>query len=110
MAGELAHHCDLLGLADGRLTLSLDPAAEHLRSPGIEEHLRVALEGALGGPLRLDVRVSRPSQETPAQRRTREQEERRQGALAAMESDLVAQRLREQLDAQWVAGSIEPTG
>ncbi len=110
MASELAHHCGFISLAEGRLTLSLDPAAEHLCSRGIEDSLRAALERVLGAPLRLEIQVSRPNQETPAQRRTREQEERRQAALGSMESDPVAQRLRDQLDAQWVPGSIEPTG
>ena len=109
MASELAHHCGFLGFADGRLGLSLDPTAEHLRSRGIEESLRAALEAVLGGPLKLEIRVSRPNQETPAQRRTREQEEHRQAALSSMESDPVAQRMRDQLDAQWIPGSIEPT-
>jgi DNA polymerase-3 subunit gamma/tau len=109
MASELAHHCGFLGLADGRLSLSLDPAAEHLRSRGIEESLRAALEAVIGGPLKLEIRVSRPSQETPAQRRDREQDERRQAAHDAMASDPVAQRLRDRLDAQWVPGSIEPS-
>ena len=109
MASELAHHCGFLGFADGRLSLSLDPTAEHLCSRGIEESLRAALESVLGGPLKLEIRVSRPIQETPAQRRTREQEERREAALGSMESDPVAQRLRDRLDAQWLPGSIEPT-
>jgi DNA polymerase III subunit gamma/tau len=109
MASELAHHCGFLAFAEGRLSLSLDPAAEHLGSRGIVDSLRGALEKALGGPLKLEIQVARPNQETPAQRRTRGQDERRQAALDAMESDPVAQRVREQLDAQWVPGSIEPT-
>jgi DNA polymerase-3 subunit gamma/tau len=89
--------------------LSLDPAAEHLRVPGAESRLREALERALGGPLKLDIRVARPEQETLAQRRAREADERREAAVATMEGDPVAQRLRERLDAEWVPGSIEPS-
>jgi len=109
MASQLAHNCGFLGLSDGRLVLSLDPAAEQLRSPGTEERLRAALEKALGGPLRLEIRVARPDQETPAQRRSRAQHERREAAVAVLEADPVASRLRQQLDGQWVPGSIEPT-
>jgi DNA polymerase-3 subunit gamma/tau len=106
---QLAHNCVLIEQTAGRLVLGLDPAAEQLRSEGTERRLREALEQALGGPLTLEIRVSRPEHETPAQRRAREHLEREQEARDSLEDDPVAQRLREQLDAQWVAGSIEPT-
>ena len=106
---QLAHNCTLVGWDARRLVLGLDPAAEQLRSPGTERRLREALEQALGGPLTLEIRVTSPEHETPAQRRTRERAEREQAARDSLEEDPVAQRLRDQLDAQWVAGSIEPT-
>ncbi len=106
---QLAHNCTLVGWDARELVLGLDPAAEQLRSPGTERRLREALEQALGGPLTLDIRVTSPEHETPAQRRTRERAEREQAARDSLEEDPVAQRLRDQLDAQWVAGSIEPT-
>ncbi len=109
IASQLAHNCGLLEWGEGRLVLSLDPAAEHLRVPGAESRLRDALERALGGPLKLDIRVARPEQETLAQRQAREADERREAAVATMEGDPVAQRLRERLDAEWVPGSIEPS-
>jgi DNA polymerase-3 subunit gamma/tau len=106
---QLAHNCTLVGWDARELVLGLDPAAEQLRSPGTERRLREALEQALGGPLTLEIRVTNPEHETPAQRRTRERAEREQSARDSLEEDPVAQRLRDQLDAQWVAGSIEPT-
>jgi DNA polymerase-3 subunit gamma/tau len=106
---QLAHNCTLIEHTAGRLVLGLDPAAEQLRSTGTERRLREALEQALDGPLNLEIRVSRPEHETPAQRRVRERAEREQAARDSLDEDPVAQRLREQLDAQWVAGSIEPT-
>jgi len=108
MASQLAHHCGFIELGEGRLTLSLDPGSEQLRSPGTEERLRAALETALGGPLRLEIRVLRPQDETPAQRRTREQEARAQAAQDCLAADPVGRRLRDQFDGQWVPGSIEP--
>ena len=108
IASQLAHHCGFIGLGEGRLTLSLDPGAEQLRSAGTEERLRAALEAALGGPLRLEIRIARPQQETPAQRRTREQDARAQAAQDTLAADPVARRLRDQFDGQWVPGSIEP--
>ena len=108
IASQLAHHCGFIALGEGRLTLSLDPGAEQLRSAGTEERLRAALEGALGAPLRLEIRIARPQQETPAQRRTREQDARVQAAQDTLAADPVARRLHDQFDGQWVPGSIEP--
>lgn len=108
IASQLAHHCGFIELGEGRLVLSLDPGAEQLRSPGTEERLRAALEVALGGPLRLEIRIARPQQETPAQRRDREQAARAQAAQETLASDPVSRRLQDQFDGQWVPGSIEP--
>jgi DNA polymerase-3 subunit gamma/tau len=108
IASQLAHHCGFIELGDGRLVLSLDPGAEQLRSPGTEERLRGALETALGGPLRLEIRITRPQQETPAQRRGREEAARAQAAQDTLASDPVGRRLQDQFDGQWVPGSIEP--
>ena len=108
IASQLAHHCGFIELGDGRLVLSLDPGAEQLCSPGTEERLRAALEGVLGAPLRLEIRIARPHQETPAQRRDREQVARAQAARETLASDPVSRRLQDQFDGQWVQGSIEP--
>ncbi len=109
MATQLAHHCVLVECAGERLVLSLDPTAEQLRSPRTEQRLREALEAALGRALRLEIQIAQPDQETPAQRRARELAERQRAAERSLEEDPVALRLREQLDAQWVPGSVEAT-
>jgi DNA polymerase III subunit gamma/tau len=109
IASQLAHNCTLLARSEGRLTLALDPAAEHLRARGAEKRLREALEALVGRPLQLDFQIVQPQHETPAQRRARELDERRRQAREAMENDPVALGLREQLDAQWVPGSVQPT-
>jgi len=109
IASQLAHNCTLLDWTAGRLTLALDPTAEQLRSRGTEQRLREALEGALGVPVQIDIQVARPQQETPAQRRLREGEERQSRAQETMDNDPVVLGLREQLDAQWVPGSVQPT-
>jgi DNA polymerase III subunit gamma/tau len=108
IASQIAHHCDLKGWADGRLSLGLDPAAEHLRSPGAESRLHAALEKTMGTAVKLDIHVARPQRETLAQRREREAGERRRGAVSAMEEDPVARAMQDELDASWIAGSIEP--
>jgi DNA polymerase-3 subunit gamma/tau len=108
IASQIAHHCDLEEWSNGRLVLSLDPTAEQLRSPGAEARLRAALQDALGGPLRLELKVRRPERETLARRREREAEERRVAAVAGMEADPHARRIIDDFDAEWVPESIGP--
>lgn len=109
IASQLAHHCTLLDWSGGRLSVALDPAAEQLRSRGTEQRLRDALETALGVPVQLEIQIARPQQETPAQRRVREGEERQRRAQETLDNDPVALRLREQLNAQLIPGSVQPT-
>jgi DNA polymerase-3 subunit gamma/tau len=109
VARQLAHNCTLVAWTGERLTLALDPTAEQLRARGTEQRLREALERSLGVPVQLELQVARPQQETPAQRRIREGEERQRQAEETMDQDPVALRLREQLDAEWVPGSVRPS-
>jgi DNA polymerase-3 subunit gamma/tau len=108
IASQIAHHCDLKGWEAGQLSLSLDPTAEHLRSPSAESRLHAALEKTLGVAVKLDIQVARPQRETLAQRREREAGERRQAAIAAMDGDPIARAMQDELDASWIPGSIEP--
>lgn len=108
IASQLAHHCTLIAWNAGRLSLALDPTAEQLRSRGTEQRLREALEVALGVPVQLEIQIARPQQETPAQRRLREADERQRQAQESMDQDPVALRLREQLGAQLIQGSVQP--
>ncbi|EGV27745.1 DNA polymerase III, subunits gamma and tau [Thiorhodococcus drewsii AZ1] len=108
IAGQLAHNCGFVEWEQGRLVLSLDPAAEHLRVASAESRLREALARLLGDPLKLDIQVVRPQQETLAQRRVRETGERQRAAVQSMEGDCHAEQLREIFEAEWVPGSIVP--
>ncbi|NCA70953.1 MAG: DNA polymerase III subunit gamma/tau [Sphingobacteriia bacterium] len=109
IASQIAHHCAFKDWSDGRLTLTLDPTAESLRSAGAEARIKSALEQALGTAVRLEMQVARPRHETLAQRRERELGERRQAALETMAEDPIARSIREDFDADWITGSIEPT-
>ncbi|WP_041603656.1 DNA polymerase III subunit gamma/tau [Thioflavicoccus mobilis] len=109
MANELAHHCELIDW-DGRcLRLNLDVASQHVRVASAETRLREALGRALGVDLRLEICLSRPEGETPAQRRRRQATERQAEAQQTMEQDPVARSIREQFNAEWVPGSIKPS-
>ncbi|MBN2886447.1 MAG: DNA polymerase III subunit gamma/tau [Chromatiaceae bacterium] len=108
LAAELANHCALDAYAGGCLRLRLDPAAEHLNIASTQERLRLALEERLGQPLRIEIAVARPEQETLARRRQREAGERQREAEATLREDAVARALRDEFEADWVAGSIRP--
>lgn len=109
VASQLARNCQLADWDGQRLSLTLDPECRNLKVAAAEERLRGALAAALGEGLRLDIGISRPERETPAQRHARHQAERQARAEALMEGDPVARFLRDELDARWVPGSIEPT-
>ncbi len=109
MASELAHHCELADWDGQRLSLTLDAASQHVRVPSAEERLRETLAKALGADLRLEIRLSRPVGETPAQRRLRRDAERQAAAEQVMERDPVARAIRDEFDAEWVPGSIKPS-
>jgi len=109
VASQLAHNCELAGWDGRRLALTLDLECRNLRVPFAEERLRGALAGVLGEDLEVEIRISLPHSETPARRQVRHRAEHQVQAEALMESDPVARSLRDELDARWVPGSIEPT-
>ncbi|WP_089727195.1 DNA polymerase III subunit gamma/tau [Candidatus Thiosymbion oneisti] len=109
VASQLAHNCGLAGWDGHRLALTLAPECQNLRAPSAEERLQDALAGVLGKGLKVEIRISRPEHETPAQRQAHRHTQRRLRAEALMEEDPVARFLQDEFDARWVPGSIEPT-
>jgi DNA polymerase-3 subunit gamma/tau len=109
VASQLARNCELAGWDRGRLCLTLDPECRNLRVPVAEERLQGALSDALGKGVKLEIRISRPERDTPAQRSERARAERQARAEALVADDPVVQSLQDELDARWVPGSVEPT-
>jgi DNA polymerase-3 subunit gamma/tau len=109
VASELAGNCDVAGWDGHRLCLLLDPACQHMQVASAEERLHAALTEVLGSQLKLEIRIAESVRETPAQRRARLAAEQRARAETLMRDDPVARMLQDQLDAQWVSDSIEPT-
>ncbi len=109
VASQLANNCELGGWDGKRLALTLDPECQNLRVPFAEERLKGALAGVLGEGLKVEIHISPPERETPARRQVRHRAEHQVQAEALMENDPVARFLRDELDARWVPGSIEPT-
>jgi DNA polymerase III subunit gamma/tau len=108
IAAELANNCEFASWDGTRLCLNLDPAGQQMHVPAAEERLRGALAEVLGVPVILEIRVRRTDQDTPAQRRARQEAERLLGAQTQMQADPVVQGLKERFDAEWVPDSIKP--
>lgn len=108
VAAELANNCEFASWDGARLCLNLDPSGQQMHVPAAEQRLRNALAEVLGTPVDLEIRVRRPDQDTPAQRRARQEAERQLGAQTQLQTDPVAMGLKERFDAEWVPDSIKP--
>lgn len=73
-----------------------------------EAALRQALEDFHGRPVKLSIRAGAPQGETPAQEKRRQQDERQQAAVAAIENDPNVAALKSQFNARVNPGSIRP--
>lgn len=107
---QLASHCVLEGREGERIRLALDPACAALRTPRVEERLRRALEEAVGGTVRLELRLAeREARDaTPAARRRAEARARQRAAEEALRGERPFRELQEVLEATVVPGSVAP--
>jgi len=87
LEGELALNSILVESDAHRLAIELDPAHEALDTSGAREGLRRALAARLGVSIELDVVLNRPSRETPAAGRARDEASRREEAIRSIEDD-----------------------
>ena len=110
VASQLAHNCEFVSWDGTHLRLKLDPSCNQLRVTSSEERLKRAVEVVLGAEVHLQVEVARPEQETPAQRRVREAAERQQAAEEILAGDPLVQAIQDQFAAEWVPGSVKPSG
>ncbi|MDE0157565.1 MAG: DNA polymerase III subunit gamma/tau [Gammaproteobacteria bacterium] len=84
---ELAAHCTLQKYQGNRICLVLHPDQEHLAATNQKDKLQAALSLRFGAETRLVVVVEKPADETPAQRKARNDLEAKQAALEAVEND-----------------------
>ena len=108
MARELAHHCELLLLEAGQITLRLAPLHRHLQMKPAQEKLQQALSDYFGRPLLLRIEVAETETATPAATAQKAREERQDKAVAAIEQDGFVRDVIEMFDAQLVESSIKP--
>ncbi|MHB8744504.1 MAG: DNA polymerase III subunit gamma/tau [Sulfuricaulis sp.] len=105
---ELANNTTLESYANGVMVLMLEESRAKILNKEREAELKLALEKYYAGPIRLTLRVGRPSAETPAQTKSRLQDEKQQAAVQAITQDPNVRALQEKFNARVNPGSIRP--
>ncbi|MEX2525082.1 MAG: DNA polymerase III subunit gamma/tau [Gammaproteobacteria bacterium] len=104
---EIAGHCVLKEHDENRMHLVLAPDKEHLLNGSQKEKLQGAVRRYFGDQVRLVVSVEEPEQETPAQRRSREEEERLAAAKETLENDPNVKEMIDTFDATLDKDSVQ---
>jgi DNA polymerase-3 subunit gamma/tau len=104
---ELAGHCVLKERDENRLHLAVSPDQEHLFNDAQKERLQEAVRTHLGEKIRLVISVEEPHTETPAQQRSREEQERLAAAQASMENDPHVREIIDAFDATLDKDSVQ---
>jgi DNA polymerase-3 subunit gamma/tau len=106
MARQLAQHCELVERGETQVRLRLAPAHKHLQAH--QEKLQLALRDLWGAQLRLDITVTEPAGETPAERRQNTERERQDRAIASIEQDPFVRDVVDLFDASIDESTIKP--
>jgi DNA polymerase-3 subunit gamma/tau len=107
---ELANHSVLESMDETGVQLILNETYGATLSREREAALRVALEAYYGRALNLSIRVAKPTVETPAQQKTRAQDQRQQAAVQAIAEDPNVLAIQNEFNARVNPGSIRPAG
>jgi DNA polymerase-3 subunit gamma/tau len=109
-AAQLAAHCSLQARQPGKLQLLLDKDGEHLRRPGVEEKLRLALSAALAEELKLEFvnPASSALVDTPAKRQQAAVADRLHAATQAINADPNVKQMMDLFGAVVQPDSIKP--
>jgi DNA polymerase-3 subunit gamma/tau len=111
MLREMALNCAFHGIQDDIIKLSMDPAHKHLLSPARTRQLEQRLVEYYQRPVQLKIASEGPlAKETPALKRTREQDERQQQAVAAIENDANVKAITDAFGGAVNSESIRPRG
>ncbi|BAN47684.1 DNA polymerase III gamma/tau subunit [Metapseudomonas resinovorans NBRC 106553] len=108
MTGNIGANCSLVAVEGDVWRLHLDPAQSALYNATQQRRLNDALNQYHGRPLKLEVEVRRPEQETPAQAAARKRAARQRQAEEAIASDPLVLKMIQQFGAQVRADTIEP--
>jgi DNA polymerase-3 subunit gamma/tau len=105
---ELANNTTLESSDNGAMVLVLEESHGKLFNKEREAELKQALEKYYSSPVKLTLRIGRPTVETPAKEKTRLQDEKQQAAVQAITDDPNVRALQEKLNARVNPASIRP--
>lgn len=108
LTGSIAANCTLVAIEGDTWRLHLDPAQSALFNANQQRRLNDALNQYHGRPLKLEIELIRPEQETPAQAAARKRAERQRAAELSIQSDPLVQQMIQQFAAVIRDGTIEP--
>ncbi len=108
MARELGQHCELRALSAAHIVLRLSPRHRHLLMRQAQDKLQQSVADYFRRPMRLAVEVEELSGVTPAAVAERDQRDRLDRAIAAVEEDGFVREIIETFDATLIESSIKP--
>jgi DNA polymerase-3 subunit gamma/tau len=105
---NLAEHCVLSSVENGRVELVLDSDKANFNTDQLRQRLEQALAEHLQGSLTLKITIGRPPSATPAQLRRENEDQRMRDAREAIEQDPTIQAVQAAFDATVEPDSIQP--
>jgi DNA polymerase-3 subunit gamma/tau len=108
MTGSIGANCTLMAVEGDSWLLHLDPGHSALFNATQQRRLNDALNQYHGRELHLQIELSTPEQETPAQAAARKRANRQREAEASIHGDPLVQQMIQQFAAVIRADSIEP--
>ena len=108
LARRVAAHCELRAINGQRYELVLDSQNAQLFQPAHQEQMAEALSAYLGQTVHVSVEIGEPLNETPAQARQRELQERCEDARQSLEEDPQLHALQERFGATLDESSVQP--
>ncbi len=108
LTGSIAANCSLVAMDGDTWTLHLDPAQSALFNATQQRRLNDALDAYHKRPIKLEIELRKPEQETPAQAASRKRADRQRSAEASIHDDPLVQQMIQQFAAVIRDGTIEP--
>lgn len=107
-ARMLAEQCALIAQTDTTITLALNPKHKALLQDAMVKRITDALSKHFSRPVQLNIELTKPTHETPAESQTRQAEQHQQNAEKAIYNDDKVQQIIKAFDAKIIKESIKP--
>jgi DNA polymerase-3 subunit gamma/tau len=108
LTGSIAANCSLVAVEGDTWTLHLDPGQSALFNATQQRRLNEALDAYHQRPIKLEIELRTPEQETPAQAAARKRANRQRSAEASIHDDPLVKEMIQQFAAIIRDGTIEP--